>query len=400
MKNDKELISVIMPAYNAGLFISEAISSILNQTFTDFEFIIIDDYSTDDSWDFIQSFSDERMITLRNEKNKGTYPTRNLGIKMSKGKYMAVMDADDIALPDRLKIQYDYLENKPNILAIGAQHESLGMEYKIEKPTSYEEICACLLDNNCILHPSLFVRTDIVKQIGGYDERYIYASDYDLMCRISMLGKIENLPDICMIYRWHPDQITQAKRFEQQRYADEIRQKYQIAFINKFKPPVLHEVGETETGFPDIGRVIGLYVMGACFNPSFLIKANSLLDIITDNLHTSMPLRIKKGLLGFGFGIIYLLRNHLVSGDEDDILEVIDNTINNSVINFQEQLDNNMMCEIGQYLITRITKPKPINTFRQISNQIVLIYIVDIIDTIHFSSLDIKDLYKIGRAHV
>ena len=87
-KSGTNIVSVIMPVYNAEKFVSEAISSILNQTFTDFEFIIIDDGSTDKSWDAIQSFSDERMIILRNEYNQGTYPTRNLGMNLSKGKYI------------------------------------------------------------------------------------------------------------------------------------------------------------------------------------------------------------------------------------------------------------------------------------------------------------------------
>ena len=216
-------VSVIMPVYNAGKFVCEAISSILRQTFAGFEFIIIDDGSTDDSWDIIQSFSDDRIITVRNEINMGTFPSRNRGINISKGKYIAVMDADDVALPDRLMKQYDYMENNPEVLATGAQLNFLGTGSKTEMPVSYHEIQAGLLDNSCIMHPTLFIRSGVIKQLGGYDEQYRYASDYDLVCRASLLGKIENLPDVCVAYRLHPGQISQAKRTEQIGYADIIR---------------------------------------------------------------------------------------------------------------------------------------------------------------------------------
>ena len=338
-KNDTCCVSVIMPVYNEGKYIFDAISSILNQTFSDFEFIIIDDGSTDNSYDIIQTFSDHRIVTIRNEKNRGTFPVRNLGMSLSKGKYIAVMDADDMALPDRLQKQYDYLEKNPTVLAIGAQLHFIGTERKTEMPISYHEICAGLLHNSCIMHPTLFIRSEIIRQTGGYDEQYTYASDYDLACRLSLKGKIENLTDTCTAYRLHPEQISLAKRPEQQGYADVIRQKYHIAFINKHKSPELPEIGESETGHPLIGRVIGLYVMGACFNPSFRDEASRLLDIMITNVSTSLPLCIKKGLLGIGMGIMYLLRNHFTDGDEDEVLEDIDMAVSDSLVNFKDDSD-------------------------------------------------------------
>ena len=332
-------ISVIMPVYNAGKFVSEAILSILNQTFVDFEFIVVDDGSTDNSWDVIQTFSDDRMITIRNGKNIGNCKSRNFGISKSKGKYVAVMDADDIALPDRLWKQYNYMESNPATVAIGAQLNFLGTERKTEMPVTYHEICAGLLDNSRVMHPTLFVRADVIKQLGGYDEQYKYASDYDLACRLSLTGKIENLPDTCVVYRLHPDQISHAKRLEQQEYADVIRQKYQIAFINSHKSAQLPEVGEDETGYPAIGHVIGLYIMSECINPSFRDQADRLLGFNLDNLHSSIPICIKKGMLGIGSGVMYLLRNHFVSGDEDEVLENIDDALYNYISNYQMNSD-------------------------------------------------------------
>ena len=329
-------VSVIMPVYNYEKYVAESIQSILNQTYSDFEFIIVDDCSNDNTWDIIQSFSDDRIIAVRNGKNNGNYPSRNRGMKKAGGKYIAVMDGDDIALPDRLWKQYDYLEKHADVLALGTQFDFTGIDYKRRTPVTYEKIRAALLDNNYFLHPSLMIRSAIMKQLNGYDEKYIFSSDYDLACRLSMLGKVENLPDTCMLYRWHPDQITQKNALRQRMYADDIRQRYQIAFINKYKDPKLPDISEAETGYPDIGRIIGLYIMGKCIDDSFREEADNLLSFTFDNANTSIPLCIKRGLLGLSMGMIYLLRNNFVEGDEDEVLEDIDIAVFNSISDIKE----------------------------------------------------------------
>ena len=338
-KVDNSSISVIMPVYNAEKFVSDAIKSILSQSFTDFEFIIIDDGSTDHSWDVVQSFSDNRMITVRNENNRGTYPTRNLGMKMAKGKYIAVMDADDIAMPDRLMKQYDYMERHPKLLALGTNHQVLGSDRIYKKPVSYTDICASLLHNNYVLHPSMLIQSDILRKLNGYDEKFVYASDYDLVCWLCRIGQIENLPDVLMTYRWHPDQITQAKRSEQKRYADIIRQNFQIEFINEHKSSTITSVGEYETGHPEMGEVIGLYVMGECYNPSYRNRADRLLDSIMYSITSSTYLEQCKGLSSIGSGIIYLLSNHLIDRDVDAVLDRIDDAVINSMKHYKENPD-------------------------------------------------------------
>ncbi len=104
-------------------YVGEAIESILTQTFSDFEFIIIDDESTDKTWELIQSYRDERIIAIRNHENLGNYPSRNRGMKMARGKYIAVMDSDDVAMPERLEKQYSHLEENCNIIA--RSHKSI-----------------------------------------------------------------------------------------------------------------------------------------------------------------------------------------------------------------------------------------------------------------------------------
>ena len=379
MKNEKTLtlISVIMPVYNSEKYIADSILSILNQTFSDFELIIIDDCSTDNTWEIIQSFSDNRIITVRNKENIGNYPSRNIGIKKAAGNYIAVMDGDDIALPDRLRKQYNYLEKNSGTLALGTQFNFMGLDYIKKNPIVYEEICAELLNDNCFLHPSLLIRSEVMRQLNGYDEKYIYSSDYDLICRMSILGKIENLPDTCMLYRWHPDQISQKKAFEQREFADEIRQRHQIVFINKNKPVILPDVGSSETGHPEIGRVIGLYIMGECIDKSFREEADKLLNLILIKVNKSIPLCIKRGLLGIGMGLIYLLRNNFVEGDEDEVLESIDREIFLSIIYFKE----NQILDwegVSDYLRKRASLQNSKNLLIQLKVKKTALHLIDI----------------------
>lgn len=228
-------ISVIMPVYNAEKYLKEAIESILGQTFTDFELIIIDDASTDASLAVMQSYKDERIRIIQNTNNLGNYPSRNIGLDNARGKYIAVMDADDTARPQRLQVQYHYMETHPDVSACGSQFHINSAA--MNKPLDYTDIRSALLQHNCFLHPSLFIRTEAMKAINGYDSRYKYSSDYDLACRLAMKGKIVNLPDFLMEYRWHKEQISQQHADAQKQYGRTIRAYYRRE-EQKRMPPI------------------------------------------------------------------------------------------------------------------------------------------------------------------
>lgn len=228
-------ISVIMPVYNVEAYLKEAIDSILGQTFADFEFIIIDDASTDRSLDIIQSYTDNRITVIHNNANQGNYRSRNIGLSKAHGKYIATMDADDYAFPERLRVQYDYMERHPNVLACGSLFYI--HNFIIRKPISYMDIRTALLQDNCFLHPSLFIRTEAMRVVGGYDEKYYYSSDYNLACQLSLLGKIVNLPEGLMVYRKHKEQISHKHAEAQKRYADNIRVRYRED-VRKRMPPI------------------------------------------------------------------------------------------------------------------------------------------------------------------
>lgn len=219
------LVSVIMPVYNVESYVEEAIESILNQSFSDFEFIIIDDCSTDNTLDIVHSYKDDRVIIIRNIINSGNYPSRNKGIKIARGKYIAVMDGDDIAMPDRFQKQIKVLENDATILANGTAFAfSNGQQSLI--PYSYDMIKVTLLRNNMFLHPSLIIRKEVLHEIDYYNESYYFSSDYDLVCKIAQKGKIINLHDILMQYRLHENQISSTSKIRQTKYAEKIRLTY------------------------------------------------------------------------------------------------------------------------------------------------------------------------------
>ena len=211
-------ISVVMPVYNREQYLKESIESILNQTFTDFEFIIIDDQSTDSSWHIIQEYAakDKRIVAVKNTGKKGCYPARNCGHRLAKGKYIAVMDSDDIALPERLQIQFDFMEQHPDIDICGSWLKSFGdYENVIQRPETHDDIRDALFFDSVVPHQTSMLR--IQNQIPYYSEDYDSAQDYELFCRLinKYKCKFANIPKALLLYRVHQNQISTASRKEQ-----------------------------------------------------------------------------------------------------------------------------------------------------------------------------------------
>jgi len=221
--SDNPAISVIMPVYNAGEFVGEAIQSVLDQTFRDYEFIIINDGSTDYSLQIIESFKDSRIKVLRNPLNIGNYPSRNKGMNIAHGKYICVMDADDIAFPNRFERQYSYMEDNPETGLAGSGFRYFGNNSDILRENNFERIKVILLRNDCFIHPTLIMRNQFLKKYNlRYNEKYYYAADYDLIVRASRYFPVTNINEILLNYRIHKDQITTRYRQRQMEYADDI----------------------------------------------------------------------------------------------------------------------------------------------------------------------------------
>ncbi|RBQ07845.1 glycosyltransferase [Pedobacter miscanthi] len=242
MKNNRPRISIVMPCYNAAKHIAQSIQSILDQTLTDFELIIIDDGSNDKTEIVIRSFKDVRIKYHKLGLNQGNYSARNIGMKLARGKYIAMLDADDIAKIDRLEIQFNFLEKHKSIGCLGGLSEVIDdngeLIGKIDRPLSYKEIKVSFLKDNYLTQSTLMFRSTLIKKHNlRYNERYMYAGDYDFVARMIQLFKVVNLDKVLVQYRIHPSQISSAKKREQQRFAKEIRGRqldiFQIRYTKK-----------------------------------------------------------------------------------------------------------------------------------------------------------------------
>ncbi len=207
-------VTVVMPAYNAETYLRQAIDSILNQTFNDFELLIINDGSTDATFDIINSYNDNKIRLINNEKNIGLVEVRNLGVYESKGKYIAFLDADDIAYPARLSEQVNFLDHNYSFGMIGSSIEliyekGLSPGKVMKYPADSEMIPSLLLFGNYFAQSSLMIRKDILPT-APYRE-YPGTEDYDLWIRIANTHKIWNLPLVLVKYRIHTASISLEK---------------------------------------------------------------------------------------------------------------------------------------------------------------------------------------------
>lgn len=204
-------ISVIMPAYNAEKYIAEAMDSILGQTFGDFEFIILNDCSKDRTEEVILSYTDPRIVYVKNEENMGVARTLNKGLELAKGEYIARMDADDISLPERFAKQVTYLDTNRQYAAVGSNaiifYED-GTQHYTDVPTDLQSIKLALPISNPFIHPVMMLRKNMLENIR-YDSTFEGREDYRFWMCLFQKHKMSNLPDRLLRYRHHLNQVTQ-----------------------------------------------------------------------------------------------------------------------------------------------------------------------------------------------
>ena len=209
-----------MAVYNGKKHLREAIESILNQTFTNFEFIIVNDCSTDSSLEIIQSYEDERIKVINNERNIGLTKSLNKGIKQARGEYIARQDADDISLPNRFEKQLKYFEEHPKTALLGTSIYVIDengniLEKRIASPSPNKT----LLKGNRFTHGSLMFKRSVINELGQYNELFKYSQDYELCLRISKYYEVKNLEAPLYKLRFHSSSIASTKIKEQQLYA-------------------------------------------------------------------------------------------------------------------------------------------------------------------------------------
>lgn len=220
-------VSVVMPVHNGGRFLRESIGSILGQTFTDWELLVIDDASGDDSADIVRSFPDPRVRLERLNERVGAAVARNRGIARAEGRYIVLMDCDDMCDPRRVELQVRFLEQNPRVAAVGTAFDELReadgapRARRWDVPADPALVRWGLFFEMCVCHPSYAFLRDALNRLGGYDTRYDVAEDYDLFLRLTERRWIANLAE--PLYRWrrHDAQLT-SKRELCTRSADDV----------------------------------------------------------------------------------------------------------------------------------------------------------------------------------
>jgi glycosyltransferase involved in cell wall biosynthesis len=219
-------ITVLLAVYNGQQYLRAAIDSVLAQTFADFEFLIVDDGSTDNTLAILQEYARaDPRIRLVTRPNKGLTNTLNEGIALATGEFLARMDADDLCLPKRFELQLQYMRQHPECVLIGSRVELMDPQglpiRQMCLEQTHDEIDAAHLNRGWpVVHPAAMIRLSALKQIGGYRDEFNTLEDLDLFLRLAEVGRLANLPEILLRYRQHFASVTHSREQKQ----NEIRQ--------------------------------------------------------------------------------------------------------------------------------------------------------------------------------
>jgi len=211
-------ISVIMPVYNASQYLKEAVDSILSQTYSDFELIVVDDGSTDSTLGILSGI-DDRRLKIVGQPHAGITSALNMGIRCARGRYIARMDADDISLPTRFEKQVAYLQNHPEVGMIGSEYLEIDSGGRVigerHLPLCDREIRAAIIKYNPFCHSSVMIRRGVLDMAGLYDERFCVAQDYELWFRVIRHTQVANIGEPLVMHRVHGNALAVTTRDEQ-----------------------------------------------------------------------------------------------------------------------------------------------------------------------------------------
>jgi len=228
-------ITVFMPLYNAASFLRDAIESVLRQTFTDFELLIVDDGSTDSSVHIVKSYRDDRIRLV--ELEHCFIRTLNYGLESSKSKYIVRMDSDDVMMSTRLKVQFDFMEQHPEIDACGTWMQTFGdSRRRVEVCTAHEDIVDFMILGNPMAHPTMILRTATIQAHNlRYREDYMYAEDFKLWLDIAKTGRLANIPKVLLHYRCSDQQVSNRKKEMQKTNANKIHMEAIDLFLSRLE---------------------------------------------------------------------------------------------------------------------------------------------------------------------
>ena len=202
------LVTVLMTVFNGAEYLKTSVNSIVKQTFKGFEFLIVNDHSTDNSVNIIESFNDERIVIHNNERNIGQTKSLNIGLELARGKYVARMDADDVAFPLWLEKSVNFFEEHQECAAIGSQAMVIDSSGRTKKtrmvPGSFHEIIFRIFFDSPMNHVSVLLNRELILKNGGYDEEFKVTQDYELWSSLIRNNySIKNIPEVLVSYRVH-----------------------------------------------------------------------------------------------------------------------------------------------------------------------------------------------------
>jgi len=219
--NDPKL-SVLMPVYNAARYLEEATDSILAQTYRNFEFVIVNDGSTDRSTKILERYAKrDSRIKLISRPNTGIVGALNDGLAACRGELVARMDADDVSMPERFARQVAFLDTQPEVVCVGCRVLGIdpygGVLFTSDHKLNHDDIDRELLKGSgwAIVHPAAMIRRSAITALNGYRTQFQWAEDLDLFLRLAETGKLANLPDVLLQYRQHPDSINRTRQEQQ-----------------------------------------------------------------------------------------------------------------------------------------------------------------------------------------
>ncbi|EFS96762.1 glycosyltransferase, group 2 family protein [Capnocytophaga ochracea F0287] len=230
MMSQNPLVSVLIPCYNCEEFVEEAVISIVKQSYSNLEILVIDDGSTDNTKTILQRLvqKDSHIKYIKNEENLKLIKTLNKGLELCNGKYIARMDTDDISLPTRIEKQVNFLEAHPEIGIVGTYIQIFGVRESVWKmDTKDKYIRTYLFCNSSFAHPSVRMRTSILRDNHlYYNTDYPHAEDYKLWCDIAQYTKLANIPEVLLYYRINENQVSNKYNKEQKETTQRIREEY------------------------------------------------------------------------------------------------------------------------------------------------------------------------------
>ena len=263
-------VTVLLPVFNGERYLAEAIESVLNQTFQEFELLVFNDGSTDRTSEVVKSYKNSRIRLINNHSNLGLIKTLNRGLKLAKGKYIARMDADDIMLPKRLELQSRYLDTNGHICVIGSWWDNISATGKLLGTTrvpAFDYECAFMLfekGENPVGHPCVMYRTNIIRKIG-YSPKAEDAEDLDLWFKLIAQGhRLANIPKVLTLYRHHQKQASNHSEKQKEKH-EEILSSFVTEQLGKFNHPhqanllrPIHTINHPPSDIEQLNKILAL----------------------------------------------------------------------------------------------------------------------------------------------